>query len=427
MTSTAPPIVIGKRRVMYIPGYDPVPPRAYRERYRTQAAKQAALSGYALQISPRKSKGRFGWQIEARMEGAMTHTDLEVMVWADIVRGSMQQGIAATYAQLARTAWAYIGSGALFRLMRLRKGPVIAALYPVVVLLLQAVLALALGFVIYTVILATSIYLLQMLTAAPVAQPWDLMILILAGLAGITGALWFLRWCQRRDHVLAWYLMHDYAFSAQAHGAYPKAQEARMAEFADTIAQALTSDADEVLIVGHSSGAYIAISVLADLIRAGRVPENGPALALMTLGHVVPMVSFLPRAHRLRADLTFLAASDALTWVDVTAPGDGCSFALCDPVAVSGVAPKDKRWPLVISAAYSQTLRPETWAALRWRLFEAHFQYLNAFDNLPGRPDDYDYFRITAGPKSLAARFADRAPSPARIERPVNRYTGHAA
>ena len=132
-------------------------------------------------------------------------------------------------------------------------------------------------------------------------------------------------------------------------------------------------------------------------------------------------------AHRLRADLAYLAASDALTWVDVTAPGDGCSFALCDPVAVSGVAPKDKRWPLVISAAFSQTLRPATWAALRWRLFEAHFQYLNSFDNLPGRTDDYDYFRITAGPRTLAARFAGRAPSPARIERAVNRYTGGTA
>ena len=195
-----------------------------------------------------------------------------------------------------------------------------------------------------------------------------------------------------------------------------------MAAFADTIAQALASDSDEVLIVGHSSGAYIAISVLADLIRSGRVPAHGPALSLLTLGHVVPMVSFLPNAHRLRGDLAYLSASAALTWVDVTAPGDGCSFALCDPVAVSGVAPQDQRWPLVISAAFSQSLRPETWAALRWRFFEAHFQYLNAFDNLPGRVDDYDYFRITAGPMSLAARFTSRPPSPQRITRPVNRY-----
>lgn len=195
-----------------------------------------------------------------------------------------------------------------------------------------------------------------------------------------------------------------------------------MAIFADTIAEALSSDADEVLIVGHSSGAYIAISTLADLIRTGRVPAHGPALSLLTLGHVVPMVSFLPRAGRLRADLAYLSTRSEMAWVDVTAPGDGCSFALCDPVAVSGVVPEGKRWPLVISAAFRQTLRPETLAALRWRLFELHFQYLNAFDNLPGRCDDYDYFRITAGPLSLGARFAARPPSPGRIERPVNRH-----
>lgn len=420
MTSAAPKTAIATRRVMYIPGFDPVAPRAYRERYRAQAARQAALSGYAIQIGPRKSKGRFGWQIEARIEGATTHTDLDIMVWADIVRGSMQQGIAATYAQLARTAWAYIGSGALFGLMRLRKGPVIAALYPVVVLLVQGFLALGLGYGGHRAVASLGQAL----------GDWGRFAPLLTGAALGMGAfigLAFLRWCKRRDHLLAWYLMHDYAFSAQAHGAYPPAQEARMAEFADAIGQALTSDTDEVLIVGHSSGAYIAISVLADLIRAGRVPEDGPVLSLLTLGHVVPMVSFLPRAGGLRADLAFLSTRPEITWVDVTAPGDGCSFALCDPVAVSGVAPKDKRWPLVISAAYSQTLRPETWAALRWRLFEAHFQYLNAFDALPGRADDYDYFRITAGPKSLAARFAHRAPSPARIERAVNRHRGMTA
>ena len=200
-----------------------------------------------------------------------------------------------------------------------------------------------------------------------------------------------------------------------------------MAEFADRIAEALTDDIDELLIVGHSSGAYLAISILADVIRAGRVPAGGPALGLLTLGHVVPMVSFLPEARRLRADLAYLSTREELTWVDVTAPGDGCAFALCDPVSVSGMAPEGKRWPLVISAAFSQTLRPETWRALRWRLFELHFQYLNAFDNLPGQPDDYDYFRITAGPLTLATRFATRPASKSRIERPENRFTDLAA
>lgn len=190
-----------------------------------------------------------------------------------------------------------------------------------------------------------------------------------------------------------------------------------MAQFRQTISEALTRDFDEVLVVGHSSGAHLAVSILADMIRAG-LPENRPELALLSLGQVVPMVSFLPEARRLRADLRFLSARDELVWIDVTAPGDGCAFALCDPVSVSGVAPEDKRWPLVISAAFTQTLSPERWKVLRWRFFRLHFQYLCAFD----RPRDYDYFRITAGPVTLAERFRDRPASKSRIETAVSGY-----
>jgi hypothetical protein len=141
------------------------------------------------------------------------------------------------------------------------------------------------------------------------------------------------------------------------------------------------------------------------------VPD-GPALSLLTLGHVVPMVSFLPKAARLRRDLHDLSLKERITWVDVTAPGDGCAFALCDPVAVTGVAPEGKRWPLVISAAFTQTLSSQRWKELRWKFFRLHFQYLCAFD----RPGDYDYFQITAGPMTLGARYAGRKPSASRIE-----------
>ncbi|MFT7595905.1 MAG: hypothetical protein ACI8R4_003237, partial [Paracoccaceae bacterium] len=55
----------------------------------------------------------------------------------------------------------------------------------------------------------------------------------------------------------------------------------------------------------------------------------------------------------------------------------------------------------------------------RWRFFRLHFQYLCAFD----RPRDYDYFRITAGPQTLAARYTGRPPSQSRIDVAVSKYT----
>lgn len=392
---------VRRRRVFYIPGFDPLQTRRYRQFYRTEGPAQAAISGYALEIGRKREDAAHGWSVRAQIDGEGVTADVEVLAWADIIGGSMRRTIPATYGQMLRTAWIYVASGALFRLGRLRKGPTLAALYPVVMLTLQAVLAGLSG--------------------------WGIgqgVAMLLPGWVGVAGGLvaglalaWaMLRLFQRLDRrFLAYYLMHDYAFSAGLWGAYPSVLEARMAVFAARIRAALEEEGDEVLVVGHSSGAILGVSILADLIRAG-VPARGPVLSFLTLGQVVPMVSFLPEAKRLRADLAFLSTRDEVTWVDVTAPGDGCAFALCDPVAVSGVAPDGKRWPLVISCAFTQTFSPERWRRMRFRWFRLHFQYMCAFD----RPGDYDYFRITAGPLTLRARYAGRAPSKSRIERAMS-------
>lgn len=396
---------VSRRRVFYIPGYDPVPARRYREIYRKEGAEQAALSGFSLSIAPRSGAETYGWHVDAEIEGRKVEAEVEVLVWSDIVRSSMREGVFATYGQLLRTGWTYIGSGAFGRLIQLRKGPVIAALYPVAMLIGQL--------------------LVSIFVAAAVGRVLAAILPSGAGMiAGATCGFLLLRWFERQDRWLyAHYLMHDFAFTAQRGGETPPELEARMTAFRLTIADALQSEADEVLVVGHSSGAHLAISIVADLIRYGAVSEAGPALGLLTLGQVVPMASFLPRAWRLRDDLHYLSARREVTWVDVTAPGDGCAFALCDPVAVSGVAPKAKLWPLVISAAFSQTLSPKRWRRLRWRFFRLHYQYIHAFDH----PADYDYFRVTAGPLTLGARYGGRAPSKSRIERPVSPYTSRAA
>ncbi len=408
--SSVPEQQVYRRRVFYIPGYDPIHPRRYRELYRTESAHQAAISGYQFAVKAAMGDGPFGWHVTADIEGATVATRFGVLVWSDLVRDSMAGSILATYGHLLRTAWTYIASGALWRLMQLRKGPVIAALYPVAFLLLQLLLACTVA------------------VAVGYALPWLLSWFGLAVRAidiaawglGVAAAWAVLRWFRAKDgRFYAYYLMHDYAYSAQGNGSYPAALEARIVTFTELLAEALLDDVDEVLLVGHSSGAHLGVSLLADLLRAGRVPAQGPALGFLSLGQVVPMQSFLPDAHRLRADLHYLSARSEITWIDVTAPGDGCAFALCDPVAVSGVAPAQKRWPLVLSAAFSQTLSPERWQALRWRFFRLHFQYLCAFD----QPGDYDYFRITAGPRTLAGRYSGRQASPSRIDRAVSKYT----
>jgi len=398
---------VKQRKVFYVPGYDPMLPRRYRELYRTEGAKQAAISGYDLMLKGKGGRAEnYGWTVDTSIEGQKTHTEFEFLLWSDIVQASMKRTIAGSFRLLVHTAWAYISTGSLRRLMKLQKGPIIAALYPVVVLLAQLFLGLLLGYLTYRVVGHFSHWVFG----------------LIAGFGALSAVM---IWFKSKDNkIYAYYLMHDYAFSAQYGGDIPPELVARMHEFADHIHAALNSDIDEVLVVGHSSGAHLSVSILADLIRRLGVSEKGPKLGFLTLGHVVPMVSFLPKAWVLRRDLNYLCQRDELTWIDVTAPGDGCTFALCDPASVSGVAPEGgHKWPLVFSAAFSQTLSPEYFASIKRKFFRMHFQYLCHFD----RPRDYDYFQITSGPVTLETRFKDRAPSPSIITSAVNKYTSQEA
>lgn len=400
--------IVRRRRVFYIPGYDPIHPRRYRELYRTEGAAQAEISGYQIDLIGRQGAATYGWHVLGRIDGHEVEAEFDVLVWSDIVRDSMELNIAQTYLMMARTAWTYISTGTLRRLMWLRKGPVIAALYPVVALILQLILALVVGGI------------LGGLVEWIVSGLSPLLGSILGWVVMLAIAVVLLIWFRKIDNKLfIYYLMHDYSYSASTKGANPPELEARMAQFGDQIAEALATDVDEVLVIGHSSGAHLGVSILSDLLAQGRVRADGPQLNFLTLGQVVPMVSFLPKAGRLRRDLNRLSQQDQIAWVDVTAPGDGCAFALCDPVSVSGVTPeRGKRWPLVFSAAFTRSLSPERWAALRWRFFRLHFQYLCAFD----RPRDYDYFQITAGPKTLRERYRGRSPSKSRIDVPASKY-----
>ncbi|MXU66352.1 alpha/beta fold hydrolase [Oceanomicrobium pacificus] len=398
-----------RRHVFFLPGYDPSPPRRYRELYRREAARQAAVTGLDMTVRGEAAgDGPYQWLVTAADDGAPVDTVMEVLVWFDIVHRSMRRSIAMTYPQMLRTAWTYLRSGALGALLKIRKGPFIAALYPPVALILYALAALLL--VRWGGMLAAGL-------GWPAAVGWGagacLGVALLIGLRRLDGRLF------------VYYLLHDYAYSASCNGATPPEMAARLDRYADRIA-AVAADGrvDEILIVGHSSGAHLAVELTARALdRIGPASAEGrPALGLLTLGQVIPMVGFLPGAGALRRDLNRLAQSARLTWVDVSAPGDGASFALCDPVAINGVDPgaQAKRGPLVLSAAFTHTLSEAQKAGMRWNFFRRHIQYLCAFDH----PDAYDYFAITAGAQTLAARFDGRESSPSTIRRVLSPHSG---
>ena len=78
--------------------------------------------------------------------GAPAEAEIEILMWSDLVKSSMERGVLGTYWLLLRAIWVFGVSGALLHLLRLRKGPMIAALYPAVLLVAQALVALVTGF-----------------------------------------------------------------------------------------------------------------------------------------------------------------------------------------------------------------------------------------------------------------------------------------
>ena len=361
-----------------------------------EGRKQAGISQYELSIKGSTGQNeKYHWMVDTRIDGAETGTRIEFLLWNDIVFQSMRNSIPQTYWLLLKTLWLYISSGTLAALRRLRRAPILAAMYPVVVLLGQIAFSALLGKILGSAV---------------------------GGVAGIVlgiGLFYLMLVLFRRwdKHFFAYYLLHDFAFWAQDGGAMPKVLQARVDKFCDRICEALDSDVDEVLIVGHSSGAHLAVVLAAEVLRRR---ANAPKLALLTLGQAIPVTSFLPGAWDLRRDLRQISLRGDVKWLDVSAPGDGACFALSDPVSVSGVAPLTHKYgPTVISAAFSQTLSKETQRGTRWKFFRRHIQYLCAFDY----PVEYDYFKITAGPVSLKKRFAHRGSSASVVEKVYSLHT----
>ncbi len=395
---------VRKRQVFFVPGYDPIVPRRYRELYRREAKKQASISDYELCISGATDQGRnYSWSAKAVIDGVETESVIEFLTWDDIVKNSMNRSILSSYIVMLKTVWIYFASGAFKQLVRVRPHPMLAALYPVVVLVSQLALALIAA-------------ILLMWLVVDVAAFTN----VIGWVSAIAFFVWLIGFFYRNDrYVFAYYLINDYGFTARNRGRYPHALRERISNFASHIDAALKSEVDEVLVVGHSSGAHLAVTAIAEAMRKDR-PTSGPELSFLSLGQVIPMMSFLPEAKELRGDLNFLSSNLNVTWIDVSAPGDGGCFALADPVHVTGVAPPEaeKLWPKVISAAYSQTLSPETLAKTKWRFFRRHVQYLCAFE----QPGCYDYFQITAGSLTLRERFAWRGATASRKETPLSPY-----
>jgi hypothetical protein len=392
---------VRRRQVFYISGFDPQGPAHYHRLYADEGAKQARVSGYSLLVGGRHRSSPLaaGWAVEARFgtgtEAVAVESQVEFLRWDDIVRANWTRSRWRVMLGALVSTGRQVRNGVLWRVLKTSwPAFMVLAMPPLLVVVLGLLAALGSG-----------------LVAALLVRGF-LLTAVLAGAAG-AGSWWALaRWAEARVQ-MAWLMRSTRFILRQARGATPDL-EARIDAFGERIAAAWTRGAfDEVLVVGHSSGAMLAVSAVSRALAASRLDGGSGSgavvpLSLLTLGECIPMLSYQPEAQQFRAELAAVARSGLVDWVDVTAPPDGCCFALVDPTAAAwrgngDVAPPSGwRAPKLLSARFAQMFDSVRYAELRLDKYRCHFQYLMASDV----PVDYDYFAITAGPKRLTDRFA---------------------
>ncbi len=383
---------VSRRCVFYVSGFDPKGAAHYHALYRDEGARQSHQDGWLLDVGPRSKQpsGNAAWPVQATFSGQPVQTHYEFMRWDDVVRRHWPKTTWALWRDVMATSVFYLRCGALWKMFCLSWPPAVAAFVPFL-------LVCAMLFGIPLAATASAWGLSKALGNVPVG-------LVAGGAVAVT--LWALA-RQLEARFSMYWMMRSYAFTArQARGEVPDL-EARLDELARRLVERIASQQDdEVLVVGHSSGATMAATVVARALQLSPgLLRASPQVGLLTLGQWIPLLGLLPMARQFRQELQTLGEAEGLTWIDFSAPPDGCCFALTNPFKACGVAVQTQGGVSLklLNPRFAALFDAASYARLKCDKFLMHFQYLKA---APER-GDYNYFEITAGPVSLRARFAD--------------------
>jgi len=370
------------RQVFFFGGFDPRTPRHYHRLYRAAVRERQPEAGEQVKVGPRQeaSATRDEWDVHWHTpDGETLRTRYAVMRWDDIVLQHWPRHLRQALKDLYQLHVRAQLHGVLTRVRRHA---------PNMRQLAQMPLYVASG---TAVAVALVMSLLSWLTPLP------------AWLAAVLGvAAWLPLWRTVEKRLDGEWLLRLYAFvNAFAEGRVP-AMDARLDALADELVQqARQSRARELLVVGHSVGAIMAVSVLARAVQ--KAPElgapGGPQIALLTLGHCTPLMVWQLPADKFREELVRLRAHAPLVWWDFTAPADWAAMAQIPPwMDGNGAAAQlEARSP-----RFHQQMSPEAYAQLRRDRHRLHMHYLHA----PERAGGYDPVTLTAGPLTLADRQA---------------------
>lgn len=378
------PAIIRRRRVFLFGGYEHVPAAIqYRRLVRELARAATTWSMRAEAGPPSISRGGavHAWTIRARGPNWEVETDLRYCAWDDLIA-----------ADFARPDWKAVPlgivalldilvTGTAFRYFRHNWRYGLFYAYPLVIVALAAALAW----------LASGIP-----GEIGMPLPWLLRLPLTLGIFWLV-----LRW--PGDRLLVRYMLNDWTFAAGvARGWRPDYRE-RIDTCIREMAEALSDDqVDEVVVVGHSLGAVLAIESLAGAmaLRPGFVAA-APPLSLMTVGSSLLKVGLHPSARDLRAAVRAVLDESRIAWLDCTALVDVLNFYRADPDRALGL--DVGRSPVLRTVKMRAMLGEASYSRFKRNFLRLHRQFVMGNE----RRYHYDFFMVCCGPMPMAGRIAN--------------------
>ena len=383
------------RHIIYVQGYDPRGLAQYYRMFRTELRKYARLYGLTTTISRPDSAPdgeTASWTIETKGSGWHTQTAYDFLRWEDLIQRDLKWPIWRTVGLALAIYWRLVFSGTIARFWRAHWRFATFISYPHFLLFNEAIWSLAIAWALGAGLAAFGVPVWFSVTAAAVT------------LVAVLGAM--LKYSENQTYLL--YLLSDTIFTWQfSHRERPEWDQ-RIDRFARHLVDvASTSDAEEIVVVGHSSGSFLGAEILARALELDPgLGRHGPRIMLLTIGGNLPIVGFHAAAADFRDHLRRLAIEPSIDWIDCQSRKDVMNFHPFDPITGHGIdVGPPRRNPTIVPVRFRDIIKPENYNRFRWKFFRVHFQFVMANE----RPHAYDFFMIVCGPVPLRERMADPA------------------
>jgi hypothetical protein len=380
------------RHIIYVQGYDPRGLAQYYRMFRTELRKFGGLYQLATTVSRPQtaSDGEIAsWTIETKANDWQTRTSYDFLRFEDLIQRDLASPIWGTVFHAMWIYWRLVFGGTIARFGKAHWRFATFISYPHFLLFIEALVSFGIASAFYEILEALGIpELLSMAASAA---------LFVAALGTI------LKYTENLTYLL--YLLCDTIWTWEfSHRQRPEWDQ-RIDRFAQYLVDvARSSDAEEIVIVGHSSGSFLGVEIVARALKLDpALGQHGPRIVLLTIGGNFPIVGFHAAAQDFRDHLRQLAVEPSIDWIDCQSRKDVMNFYPFDPIAGHGIdVGTSRRNPTIVPVRFREIIKPENYNLFRWKFFRVHFQFVMANE----RPHAYDFFMIVCGPIPLRERMA---------------------